>query len=164
MTQLSVTQACVSSNDPRKVGQCLRCSTYARGQGCPDPAVRSVLTTLPEDPLTVEERKNARPRDVSLERELTQLAALAGGNASDYGLRDYADSRAWPGGVRRDLDCDREALEELADCASYLVWGIVPLLEAVHAGVPDALDKYERRMRALSALIVCWRELLTEAA
>jgi hypothetical protein len=156
MTQLSVTQACVPSNDPRKEGQCLKCSTYARGLPCPD--------TLVQDPLTVEERRNARPRDVGLERELTRLAALAGGNATDYGLRDYADSRAWPGGVRRDLDCDREALEELADCASYLVWGIVPLLEAVHAGVPDALDKYERRMRALSALIVCWRELLTEAA
>jgi hypothetical protein len=152
MTQLSVMQACVPSNDPRKVGQCLKCSQYARGQDCPDPPVREPVT------------KERRPRDVTLERELTQLAALAGGNATDYGLRDYADSRAWPGGVRRDLDCDREALEELADCASYLVWGIVPLLEAVHAGVPDALDKYERRMRALSALIVCWRELLTEAA
>lgn len=75
------------------------------------------------------------------------------------GIDEYADHRAWPGGVRLELDPDVEAAEELADCRSYLLWGLVPLAERFEAGDPDAAELYARRLRALSYVIRAWHAL-----
>lgn len=76
------------------------------------------------------------------------------------GLDDLADRRAHPGGVRPDLDADREAREELADARNYLLWGI----ERVHAryleGDQDAGDEVRRRLTALSYVIEAWHALV----
>jgi hypothetical protein len=172
MTQLSVTQACVPSNDPRKVGQCLRCSQYARGQDCPDPPVRNGLTAVPGGPVRdamddvpdTATGEPTRPRDQALERELTQISALAGGNADDHGLRDFADARAWPGGWRRNLDALRESCEEVADASNYLLAEATRVYAAAQAGDPEAMDDYEWAMRNHSIAVTLWRNLLTRSA
>lgn len=104
------------------------------------------------------------PRNIPLERELTALAAQAAGHETDYGLRDFADARAWPGGVRKDLDCTREIAEEISDASNYAVWGIERIYDRVLAGDPAVLDDYERLMRAHAKIIEAWRELLRESA
>lgn len=106
-----------------------------------------------------------RPRDVALERRLTTLAAKAvGSEPAAASLSAFADERAWPGGVRTELDPTQEAREELADCRSYLVWGIERVYAEVLAGDPVACDEYERLMRALGAVVSAWRELHTTSA
>jgi hypothetical protein len=107
-----------------------------------------------------------RERNLKLERELTDLACEAGGlpGAGGRNIRAFADGRALPGGVRLTLDADREAAEELADARNYLVWGIVAIYPAVLAGEPNACANYERRMRALTALIKAWVALHTEGS
>lgn len=105
-----------------------------------------------------------RPRDARLERELVALAVQAAGVTSDLGLREYADHRALPGGVRLDLDPIAEAREELADACNYLIWGIEPLYARYLAGDPEAADLYERMMRTLSGVIAAWCALHTSAA
>jgi hypothetical protein len=98
-------------------------------------------------------------RDPRLERHLVDLAARAAGLNGDLGLNAYAESRAWPGPVRDGLDWDDEARQELGDCRSYLCWGVQETYRRVLDGDPDALDPYERRMRALSSLTRTWHDL-----
>lgn len=106
-----------------------------------------------------------RPRNVALERHFTEIAARAAAlPGAQHTLDAFADQRAWPGGVREDLDSDRETAEELADARHYLVWGLVPLYERAAAGDPAVLDAYERRLRALSHVIAAWHALHTDAA
>lgn len=111
-----------------------------------------------------------RARDLRLERELIDLAARAAGRfdadgaGDDGGLWVSANARAWPGGVRDDLDTDREAIEEFADGANYLLWGIERVHAAFLAGDPDATDRYERWMRTLAKLVDLWHELHTLSA
>jgi hypothetical protein len=75
------------------------------------------------------------PRDRDLERRLLQLACDAGGHPS----------------------------EELADCSSYLTWGLVRDHAGYMAGEPDATARFERRLRALVHVVDAWRDLHTEA-
>jgi hypothetical protein len=103
-------------------------------------------------------------RDPAHEREMVALAARAAGLTGDGGLNAYSESRIWPGPVRDGLDWDQEAREELADCRSYLCWGVLEVYAAMLAGDPRAADLYERRMRALSAVVKAWHELHRDAA
>jgi hypothetical protein len=103
-------------------------------------------------------------RDVRLERELVDLAARAASLNGDAGLSAFADARSWPGPVRDGLDWDSEAREELADCRNYLCWGVQEVHARMLAGDPRAADEYERRMRALSAVVKAWHELHRDAA
>lgn len=113
------------------------------------------------------------PRDEPLERHLTDLAAEAAGYMipgpegkpvpDDRGLRRYADYRTAPGGLRRGVDWDQEADEEIADLANYLVWGVIQVYDAYLDGDPEATRQYERRMRALVRCVQAWHDLHTEA-
>jgi hypothetical protein len=117
---------------------------------------------------------DTRPRARALERHLTALAAQAAGfidTAPDgscvgdtLGLDGFADARAWPGGVRCDLDGDREAAEEYADARNYHVWTIERIYQRFLDGEPSAAEVYERHMRALSHLLAAWHALHTPAA
>ena len=139
----------VESLNPRLRGQCCKC-------GRPVPKVE------PE----------TRPRDLAAERQLSALAAAAVGltrpgpdgkpTGDTYGLDEFADYRALPGGVRLSLDPDQECREELADARNYLLWGLVPLAERFEAGDPDAAEVYSRRLRALSYVIKAWSVLVYE--
>lgn len=161
----------IPSANPRS-DECLRCGKLKcrperEGVGGSNPAgsgTSGAVSMATPVSLPNSQPDSTRPRDLSLERELTLLAARAAGHESDYGLRKYADARSMPGGVRTGIDWDEEAGAEVGDAANYLVWGIIEVYERVEAGDPVALDLYERRMRTLSALIECWRQLLTEAA
>lgn len=102
-------------------------------------------------------------RDLPLERHLTELAATAAGLPNDRGLRAFADRRAWPGGIRTPRDWDQEAAEEIADCSSYLTWGLVEDHPGYLAGEPVATARFERRMRALMRIVEAWVELFTDA-
>lgn len=104
-----------------------------------------------------------RPRDRGLEQRLVALAAQVCGRSDDGGLLAYAGRRAHPGGVRVELDADKEAAEELADCCNYLVWGIQQVWPAYQAGDPDAARVYERRMRTLVTVVRAWVDLHTHA-
>lgn len=75
------------------------------------------------------------------------------------GLDEYADYRAWDGGVRVELDCDQETREELSDARNYLLWGLIPLAERFEAGDAEAAEDYARRLRALSYVIKAWQVL-----
>lgn len=146
-----VTPACTEflrSSNPRTL-TCCRC-------GRPD-----ILHPEPEPDGT-------RPRDVHLERQLTDLAAKAAGffdtlgRGDDGGLRDFADIRAWPGGVRVDLDPFQEVAEELADASSYALWGIEREYAKVLDGSdPEALDRYAMLLQGLSHLIAAWHAFRT---
>jgi hypothetical protein len=127
---------CVESLDPRRRGQC----------SCGRPIIRGL-----------------RERDIRLERELTATAAASVG-LTDMGLSDFADARALPGGVRADIDPDREAMEEYADARNYLVWGIEPIYAQVGALDSRFTDDYERRMRSLRHLVQAWTALRTPSA
>lgn len=107
-------------------------------------------------------------RDRALERYLLDIAAQAAGHTrpeglsvvgDDGGLGAFADHRAHPGPVHLPRDFDREAAEELADCCSYLIWGIQEHHAAFLAGDAGAVDAYERRMRALAGLVRVWHDL-----
>ncbi len=108
-------------------------------------------------------------RDVEHERHLTDLAARAAGFfrtgpdgtpvGDTGGLDEFADARAWSGGVRANIDADREALEELADARHYLVWGIQQVHAGYLAGDAESQDAFQRRMRALSHVIEAWHAL-----
>ena len=109
------------------------------------------------------------PRDHALERRLSALAAQAAGLTipgpegkpvgHTFGLDEYADHRAFPGGVRTGLDADRETCEELADARNYLLWGLVPLVERFERGDVEAGEQYARRLRALSHVVRAWHAL-----
>lgn len=100
-----------------------------------------------------------RDRDLSLERELTQLAAKAAGLLDAGGIDDYANARALPGGVRPGLDFEREMREELADARNYACWAVEPLWAAHQAGDPDASKQVAKTLQALSAVVKAWHAL-----
>lgn len=102
---------------------------------------------------------SVRPRDLGLERELTLLAARAGGFSGDGGIGRFADERALPGGVREGLDPVREASEELADARNYLVWGLERIHARVAVGDPEVLDEHVALLGALQAVVTAWRAL-----
>lgn len=115
-----------------------------------------------------------RPRNEKLERYFTNVAAAASGFytkdeygqpvGDTFGLDDFADARAMPGGVRINIDVDRETAEEFADARNYLVWGLEPIYRAAREGDGEASDLYERRMRALRFLIAAWQALHTPSS
>lgn len=119
-------------------------------------------------------RDGLRPRNLEIEAHLMSIATQAAGHVTfddwgnpvgdDAGLSAFADSRARPGGIRSDLDADLETFEELADARNYLLWGIERDYAAFLRGESEATARYERRMRALRAVIVAWWELRTEPA
>lgn len=103
---------------------------------------------------------STRPRNVALERELTDGAARAAGFVNgDGGLTALAEHRALPGGVRLELDDIREAREELADCRNYLVWGIERIHDQYLAGDPFAADRLVKNMDALAGVVRAWQAL-----
>jgi hypothetical protein len=132
----------------------------------PNPRVRSCARCG----LTPESH-GLRDRDHALETRIVDIAARAAGfvaadpanpaetRGDDGGLAAFADQRAWPGGVRADLDGIKEACEEIADACSYLRWDIVAIWPQVEAGEPEALDRYSQAMGALSALVTVWHAL-----
>ena len=112
-----------------------------------------------------------RARDLGLERYLMDIAAKAAGCTmpdpedpmsvigDDRGLSAFADVRAWPGGVRADVDGVVEASEEFADARNYLLWEIERIYSRVIEGEPESLDRYSQLFGALSALVVAWHAL-----
>jgi hypothetical protein len=100
-----------------------------------------------------------RERDLTLERHLTNLAARSIGLRDAASLSAFADHRAWPGGVRLDLDPIREIREELADARNYAVWGIERIYQRFLAGDPDVLDEYGKLMDCLSNVCRAWEAL-----
>ena len=139
------------SADPRRAGKC------ACGE------------QMPEAPADEQHREEYVDRDLWHERHLTDMAARAAGFfktgplgtpvGDTGGLDDFADARAWSGGVRANIDADRETLEELADARHYLVWGIQQVHDDYLAGDAQAQDTWQRRMRALRAVIEAWHAL-----
>lgn len=103
--------------------------------------------------------KSLRDRNLEVEAHLMRAAVRATRHADDGGLSAFADSRAWPGGVRTDLDPDGETREELADARNYLVWGLERDFAAYLRGDAVATVRYARRLRALSAVIEAWQAL-----
>jgi hypothetical protein len=108
-------------------------------------------------------------RDIWLERHLTEMAARSAGFlkvgpdgkvAGDAGgLDEFADGRAWSGGVRASIDAVRECQEELADARHYCVWGIQQVWDAHVAGDSAASETYSRLMRALEGVVGAWHAL-----
>lgn len=105
-------------------------------------------------------------RDPAHETHLVETAALAVGlartdteglvhlDASAQNLNQMALRRALPGGVRtRGRSLPEEALEELADCRSYLVWHIQLFLDRAIEGDTAAAYEYQRGMRALAEVL-----------
>lgn len=105
-----------------------------------------------------------RERNHRVERELRDIAVKAAGMVQDYGISAFADHRALPGGVRRDMDAFTEVREELSDAWNYLRWGAERQYDAYLAGDPTAADEYEWHMRAMTDLLRLWRTLHTRAA
>jgi hypothetical protein len=108
-------------------------------------------------------------RDLALERYLSGLAARAAGylrampdgsvQGDTGGLDEFADARAWSGGVRASIDARREIQEELADARHYAVWGIQQIWDAYRAGDSAAAREYDRYMRALQHIVEAWHAL-----
>lgn len=158
MTQLSVTHPSVCAPTPNPRIACARCyrpELCGAAQG-PRAGVPSDQDGTTEDP--------RRPRDIALEKELSQLSALAAGHPNDHGLREFADARAWPGGWRREMDALRETCEEVADASNYLLAEATKVYAAAQAGDPEALDDYEWAMRNHSIAVHFWRNLLTRSS
>lgn len=106
-----------------------------------------------------------RPRNIPLERELTDIAARAVGlsPAVAQTLCRYADGRAMPGPVRvRDMDA--EAFPEIGDARNYLVWGIEPIYADFLTGDPTASADFARRMQALGHVAQAFQALRTRQA
>ena len=114
---------------------------------------RSPAPRWPHEPPTT------RPRNIPLERELTVMAANAVDFLDDQGLSDFADHRALPGGVRLTLDWRREAMEELADCRNYIVWGIEGFWSGYLNGEPEACKQVAFGLTALGAVVRAWDAL-----
>ncbi len=105
-----------------------------------------------------------RDRDIAREHRLVNVAAESADlHRIGAELNAYADQRALPGGVRTLADWDDETAQELADARNYLVWGIEQVYEAANAGDEEASRDYERRMRALVAVVRAYYELTTPA-
>lgn len=91
--------------DPRHAGYCGRC-----GRRIPDtvPAVAEPHTY---------------PRDRMYEQSFAHAAGHHAGLAAHAAmLRELADKRTMPGGLRRTADWRAETIEELADALNYLTW------------------------------------------
>jgi len=102
-----------------------------------------------------------RPRNVELERQLTDMAVQTlEGITNDGGLSDFADRRALPGGVRIAMDWRREAMEELADCRNYLAWGGETFWDGYQAGDPEAGKQVAQGLTALAAVVRAWHALV----
>jgi len=111
-----------------------------------------------------------RPRDLALERRLTDLAARAAGrydqngDGDDGGILRFAHHRALPGGVRNSMEPVQEISEELADALNYAVWGIERVYAQFLAGDDEATHQYDRLMRCAVKLVDAWHELHTRSA
>ena len=111
-----------------------------------------------------------RPRDLALERQLTDLAAKAAGRfgpdgeGDDGGILRFAHHRALPGGVRVSMEPVQEISEELADALNYAVWGIERVYSEFLAGDDEATHMYDRLMRCAVHLVEAWHELHTRSA
>lgn len=172
MTQLSVTQVCAPTPNPRTpCAKCYRPEQCEKAGGPRDlnpPRPGSQPGVLPLH--QGHGSDSTRPRDVDLERYFMDIAARAAGHhtpdgkGDDHGLSDYADGRALPGGVRANMDHRREACEEAADLRNYLVWRAESVYDEAMAGDALALDRYEWALRCLSKLVPLWRELLRDAS
>ena len=143
------------SSNPR-IRTCCRCGRPEGHHPAAEP---------PQAPSPQRSDVRLRARNHALEAELVDTAARAAGffdtqgNGDDGGLSRFADARAWPGGVRADLDGVREASEEFADARNYLVWEIERIYARVIEGERDALDRYSQLFGALSALVNAWHAL-----
>lgn len=135
----------LASPNPRSKGSCVKCG-------------RLIDPPRPPD----------RPRNIPLERKLTRDAAKeagfkveAGGQTvgDDGALTEWAEYRAWPGGVRAEMDEVREVREELADARNYLVWACERVHDRFLEGEPLACDEFARNMNALSLIIKAWHAL-----
>lgn len=100
------------------------------------------------------------PRNVELERRLSDVSARSLGLNGDMGLRDFADARAWPGGVRAGLNATQEAGEELGDASNYLLWRVEQIYGSVEAGESESTAEYERLMRAHAHVVAAWAALV----
>lgn len=103
-----------------------------------------------------------RPRNIDLERMLTEQAAIAAGGVGpvpDGGLVALSEARAWPGGVRRNVNWTREGQEEGADWRWYLLQPVIENWDAYLAGDPEACDIVARHMNALMLIIKAWHAL-----
>ena len=98
-------------------------------------------------------------RDEALERHLLHIACRAAGVSSDAGLGQYAGSRAWPTGIRPDLDAFEETRQEIGDGVNYTRFGIQLIYPLVVAGEPEALDRYSMLMGGLQGLVDSWHRL-----
>jgi hypothetical protein len=107
------------------------------------------------------------PRNPSLERNLSMLAAAAGGHIDTGGLDEYADRRALehPDApkLRVEVDWFDNARQELGDFRNYAIWWIQGHWEAYLAGDPIAASEVDRGLRALQHAILAWRAMHTEA-
>lgn len=103
-------------------------------------------------------------RDPALGLYLVDIATRAAGLTSDHGLNALAEHRALPGPVHLPRDFDQEIREEIADARNYAIWAIQESYGDYLAGDPGAADDYERRMRALSKLVLAWVELHSDSA
>jgi hypothetical protein len=99
-------------------------------------------------------------RDLSAEQSVLD-AATAGSALDASPLWALSSHRAWPGGVKiggRSLR--REALEEAADLAHYLVWEVCYVLEPRAAsGDEVAAERIPSRLGALRKLVEIWDDL-----
>jgi len=113
---------------------------------------------------------SVRQRNPEIEAHLMDVAARAAGRVTpegggdDLGLGAFAASRVWPGGIRTEVDWDREAREEAADLANYLMFAMQQDFAGYLRGESEASARYERRMRTLKTLVVLWWDLHTVAA
>ena len=98
-------------------------------------------------------------RDEALERHLLAIACRAAGVSGDAGLGAFAASRAWPGGIRPDIDAFEETRQEIGDGVNYTRFGIQLIYPLVVAGETDALDRYSMLMGGLKGLVGSWHDL-----
>lgn len=112
-------------------------------------------------------------RPLPLERELVDIAGQAAGMSGSGAKRhpviasldEFAEHRTHPGPVRAgDRDLLLEAAEELADARNYLAWAASLARPGLLAGDHEATRRYDQAMRALSAVTVAWREIITSSA
>lgn len=104
-------------------------------------------------------------RDLAYEVEMTSLAAEAAGVPhAAASITRYADTRAWPGGIRgRTLGQWRVEIEqELADARSYCVFLLTVIRPAFQAGESWACDEYVRTTTCLVGVLQAWAGLHTD--
>jgi hypothetical protein len=102
-----------------------------------------------------------RPRNIDLERNLTDQAGTAAGldPLSAESLSALADHRALPGGVLPGRDLVQEVREELADARNYLCWTIEENHAGYLSGDPLASERVAKAMDALSHVVAAWQAL-----